>query len=126
MLSTERGGPCQGSSPQRRIWWPSSSSQPPPRPRVAAVVDRAKPDATSQGQPASGLHLHSWRDRAIVATALVATGFAYDNILNVSGMGTLFSIDGELFSFNSGTYFVNLFFNPPDDVSPNNPDAGYS
>jgi len=55
-----------------------------------------------------------------------ATGFAYDNILNVSGMGTLFSIDGELFSFNSGTYFVNLFFNPPDDVSPNNPDAGYS
>jgi hypothetical protein len=55
-----------------------------------------------------------------------AATFAYDNILNVSGMGTLFSIDGELFSFDSGTYFVNLFFNPPDDVSVDNPDAGYS
>jgi MFS family permease len=51
------------------------------------VVDRAKPDATSQGQPASGLHLHSWRDRAIVATALVATAAGFGQFGAVAALG---------------------------------------
>ncbi|HME57644.1 MAG TPA: PEP-CTERM sorting domain-containing protein [Terracidiphilus sp.] len=54
------------------------------------------------------------------------TYMAYDNILNLSGSGPIFSEYGEYFTFGSETYYVNLFYNPPSDVGPLNPYPGYS